>query len=172
MPAPARTLTRRLAAAHEALYPGLARLSRQLDALALRRPLAPVPPVLAALAAELLVAARPFAPAAKRRPPPAGEIVGLATQLGHALSRLDAFEAAHTGWHPALGCFVWLLPEPLPVRRLRQKTTGLVTSAREVRTQGRMRDKLVEAIRIRAAESYDEGYADAANGRVHREQRP
>jgi hypothetical protein len=169
MPASPRPLTRRLAAAHEALYPGLARLSRQLDALAQRRPLAPVPPAVAALAAELLIAARPLAPAARRRPPPAGAALALAAELGHALSRLEAFEAAHTGWHPALGCFVWLLPDPLPVRRLRQKTIGLVTSARDARAQDRLRHKLIESIRIRTAESYDEGYADAASGRAHRE---
>ncbi len=56
-------------------------------------------------------------------------------------------------------------------RGVAPRTTGLVTTARATRTDTRMREKLVEAIRIRNAESYDEGYADARKGRAHRDAR-
>ena len=113
------TLTRTKTEAHEALYPELERLTRQLEAMAARRAGAPVPPATAAIAADLLFDTQRFMGTRRGLPEVAADVGGLATQLGRALAQLDAFEAAHTAWQPDLKCFAWLLREPLPVKRLR-----------------------------------------------------
>jgi hypothetical protein len=123
------SLTRAKAEAHEALYPALARLVGQLEAMAVRKPAAPVPPATRAIAADLLFEAQAFGWNAAHRarrvlPEPAADIGGLATQLGQALALLDAYEAAHSSWNADLNCFAWLLAEPLPIKRLRPETSS------------------------------------------------
>ena len=157
-------LTRQKAEAHEALYPGLARLTRQLEAMAARNPSASVPPASRAIAADLLFEAQRFSGGVRRGlPEVAADIGGLVTQLGRALAQLDAFEAAHSAWSPDLKCFVWLLRDPLPVKRLRQETAAVIKSAKDKRQSAFYRTELVRLMNAKVSESYDEGYRDASS---------
>lgn len=127
------------ALAHEALYPRLESLCRQVEAIASRRPDAAVPPVTRAAAEALLFDALRFrprqrsassragrtprplmvsvsnhagmgaAPHARELPPAPDTFAALATVLGQALATLDAFEARHSAWSAAHGGFVWQL---------------------------------------------------------------
>ena len=166
------TLTRQKAAAHEALYPALERLTRQLEAMAVRKPGAPVPQATSGIAADLLFEAQRFSGVRRGLPEVAADVGGLATQLGRALAQLDAFEAANISWHPELKCFAWQLTDPLPVKRLRQQSAALVTSRDDERHAEYYRQKLVERIELRVAEAYDEGYRHASTGREHRDGTP
>ena len=172
-----KPLTRQTAEAHEALYPALARLAAQLEAMAARRPTAPVPPAARSIAADLLFEAQAFGwhrPSRTRRdlPEPAADVGGLATQLGQALALLDAFEAAHSAWYPDRQCFAWQLLDPLPVRRLRPETSAIVKSAKQQRESDHMRSELIRLMEAKVASSYDQGYADASSGREHRAGEP
>jgi hypothetical protein len=160
------TLTRQKAAAHEALYPELERLTRQLEAMAVKRPGAPVPPATSAIAADLLFDAQRFAGMRRGLPEVAADVGGLATQLGRALAKLDAFEAENSGWNPRLSCFAWSLRDPLPVKRLRQQSDSMKT-AREERDSEGIREKLLKRFDERIERAYDEGYEHASAGRPH-----
>jgi hypothetical protein len=113
------------AAAHEALYPRVERLTRQAEAIGTKRPNAPVPEETRTIAEGLLFDVQAFRPSRTRRglPPAASSFAALASQLGQALAALDAFEAAHSEWNGVLKCRVWrtgFQPEQ-PVARLRQE---------------------------------------------------
>jgi hypothetical protein len=143
-------LTKTKAEAHEALYPALARLVAQLEAMAIRKPAAPVPAATRAIAQDLLFEAQAFTwnpPHRARRPlpEPAADVGGLATQLGQALALLDAFEAAHSVWNADLRCFVWLLAEPVPIKRLRPQAS-VRKAARSSRAVEELRRKIAERI--------------------------
>lgn len=140
------TLTRTKTEAHEALYPELERLTRQLEAMAARRTGAPVPPATAAIAADLLFDTQRFMGTRRGLPEVAADVGGLATQLGRALAQLDAFEAAHTAWQPDLKCFAWLLRDPLPVKRLRQQTDIPPKTPQSSRAVEALRRKIAERI--------------------------
>ncbi|MEO7223780.1 MAG: hypothetical protein ABIY37_15025 [Devosia sp.] len=166
-------LTRQKAEAHEALYPALERLTRQLEATAARNPSAPVPPAARAIAADLLFEAQAFGwnrPGRTRRdlPEPAADAGGLATQLGQALALLDTFEAAHSAFHPEHKCFAWLLADPLPVKRLRPQSAAIIRTAKETRDTDHMRQKILARFDEKYEEGYDKGYADASSGHQHR----
>jgi hypothetical protein len=162
-------LTRQKAEAHEALYPGLERLTRQLEAMAARNPSASVPPAARAIAADLLFDAQRFSAGVRRGlPEVADDLGGLVTQLGRALAQLDAFEAAHSAWNPDLKGFVWLLRDPLPVKRLRQETAAVIKSAKDKRQSDFYRSEVLRLMNAKVADSYDQGYADASSGHQHR----
>ena len=169
-----RPLTRERAALHEALYLQLERLTAQIAAIAQRRPEAPVPEATRAVAADLLYEALEFVEAPDRRrvrgmPEPAGDVGGLATQLGRALSRLDAWEAANSAWNADLKCFVWLLRDPLPVAQLRPQTAAIVKSKAQQSRTDEMRRAIIRRIDARFDEGYDAGFADASNSRQHKD---
>lgn len=149
-------LTRQRAERHEALYPQLQRLTAQVTQLAARRSSAPVPDATRDIARDLLFEAQSFAGARRPRglPEPAADLGGLATQLGRALSELDAFEAANSAWHAELRCFAWQFTDPLPVRRLRPETAAIIKTNAQKRTADEMRRKIV----ARFDEKYEEGY--------------
>ena len=128
-------LTRRKADAHEALFLRLSALTRQVEAMAARRPTAPVPEGLASLAEGALYEARQFAERRQRRdlPVAAPHCGALAAQLGTALAGLVAFEARNSRWDGVLQAQLWQLKGekvPVPVRRLRPK---LDTAAQDER---------------------------------------
>ena len=162
-----KILTRQKAEAHEALYPELARLTRQLEAMAARNPSASVPPAARAIAADLLFEAQAFGwnrPNRTRRdlPEPAADVGGLATQLGQALALLDAFEAAHSAFHAEHKCFVWLLADPLPVKRLRPQSAAIIKTARRKRDMDHIREKILGRLDERYDEGYQAGLRDAS----------
>lgn len=167
-------LTRTKAEAHEALYPALEKLTAQMEAMAARKPAAPVPPAARAVAADLLFDAQRFGwnpPHRTKRPlpEPAADVGGLATQLGQALALLDAYEAAHCVWNADLKCFVWETQgAPLPVRRLRQEPARPQLTERDKRRSEQRRVEIKRKIEAKAEESYDRGYADASSGHEHR----
>ena len=103
-------LTRHTAAAHEALYPQLERLTRHVEAMAVRRPAAPVPAAALAIATDLL------------------------------------FEAQGAPWNPDLKCFAWLLPDPVPVKRLRPEAAVRVRTQHQSRAVETLRRKIAERI--------------------------
>ncbi|MGV8854954.1 MAG: hypothetical protein ACOH2L_09895 [Devosia sp.] len=128
-------LTRRKADAHEALFLRLAALTKQVEAMAARRPAAPVPEGLAVLAEGALYEARQFAERRHRRdlPVAAPHCGALAAQLATVLAGLVAFEARRSRWDGVLQAQIWQLkgePRPVPLRRLRPK---LDTAAQEGR---------------------------------------
>ena len=160
------SLTRAHAARHEALYIKLARLTAQVTTLAERRPDAPVPAATRIIAADLLFDALPFFAAARRAralPEPVADLGGLATQLGHALSQLDVWEAANSAWNADLKCFTWLLREPLPVSRLRRENTAVVKTAQQKRESDRNRRAVYRLIDAKVEEAYRRGFAAASN---------
>lgn len=154
-------LTRARAAAHETLFIKLGALTRQAEALARSRPGGAVPPETRAAAEALLYDAHVVLvgqPRRSKRPrelPVAAETLGgLATQLGQALARLDAYEAAHSRWNAELNCYAWQVAgDPLPVRRLRPELVNAMTE-RETREEEMIRKKIV----ARFAERYEEGF--------------
>ena len=169
-----RPLTRERAALHEALYLQLERLTAQIAAIAQRKPEAPVPSATRGIAADLLYEAQEFAEAPDKRrmrgmPEPAADVGGLATQLGRALSRLDAWEAANSAWNAELKCFVWRLTDPLPVARLRPQTAAIVKSKEQKRQSDHMRHELIRRIDAKFDAGYDAGFADASNSRQHKD---
>jgi hypothetical protein len=151
------TTTKTKAQCHEALYPRLAALGRQIAAIAARRPAAIVPEGVRILAEGLLFDIRPFLAARPRRdlPVAAPDYGALATQLGQALAALDVFEARHTSWHAALKCFVWRVrsEEPLPVGRLRPQTVQQAPSRDKSEA-----DKKHRKVMLRIQEKWDEAY--------------
>ena len=129
-------LTRRKADAHEALFLRLAALTKQVEAMAARRPLAPVPEQLVTLAEGALYEARQFGQRRQRRelPVAAPHCGGLAAQLGTALAGLVAFEARHSRWDSGLKAQLWVIKGervPVPVRRLRPKLDTAIQEARD-----------------------------------------
>ena len=164
-------LTRDRAEAHETLFTKLEALTRQAEAIALRRPDAPVPPETRAAAEALLFDARKMlgqkirpAHPGRRKPgrdfPAAAEtFAGLSTQLGQALAGLDAFEAAHTVWNVDLKCFAWQLngDDALPVRRLRPELLRAPDADRDDKNADYMRQAIVARIRARYEEGYEAG---------------
>jgi len=168
MPKSRSVLTRRRAEAHEALWPRLAVLSRQVEAMALRHPGAAIPAATLALARRLIGEAQAFSRQPLPRPGPeaaAGEAAGLAAQLGQALATLDAFEVANSHWEPGMACIVWTLrDQPLPVARLRQKVARPLQTEKDRREHERMRDAILRRIEERADNAYAEGYAHGAAG--------
>ena len=129
-------LTRRKADAHEALFLRLQALTRQVEAMAARRPTAPVPEDLASLAEGALYEVRQFAQRRHRRdlPVAAAHFGALAAQLGTALAGLVAYEARHSRWDGVLQAQVWSLKGesgPVPLRRLRPKLDTAAQDARD-----------------------------------------
>ena len=158
------SLTRQKAEAHEALYPALEKLAAQVEAIASRKPAAAVPAATGAIAADLLFEAQRFLGLRRGLPEVAADLGGLATQLGRALAGLDAFETAHSAWHPEQKCFVWLLRDPMPVKRLRQVTHGVIKTARDLRLVEERRRKIMRRFEERFTDGYEAGYKDASSG--------
>lgn len=121
---PSPTISRHQADRHEALFPRLASLTKELQVRAARRPLAPVPEPMRLEAEGLLYQSGPFRLGRSRSglacvAPHCG---ALAAQLGTALAELVGFEARHTRWDAELRGPVWLVEGAvLPVRRLQPK---------------------------------------------------
>lgn len=110
----------RQAQAHEALFVRLCALLDQLKPLVARHSGAPVSPVVAKQAAEMLGAAAWFAGSRGVGRAPAPDSAGLVAQLTDAKAQLEHFEAQHSAWDKAQNAHVWLLRRGnLPIRRLR-----------------------------------------------------
>jgi hypothetical protein len=155
---------------HEALYPRLETLTRQVESIAARKPDVSVPAETRAAAEALLFEVIRFRP---RRPlrsqqkggnavataalePSPDNVAALATVLGQALAALGAFEARHTVWSPRHNGFVWLLQHDRvqPVQRLRPKSSAPLESGVD-KNDARLRQKIV----ARFKEHYEEGFA-------------
>ncbi|MEP7239530.1 MAG: hypothetical protein ABI697_01475 [Devosia sp.] len=158
-------LTAALATTHEALYPRLDMLLRQVEAIAARKPEGDVPAETLATAEALLFDTRRFAGRGTGRDlAPAPDSFGaLATVLGQALARLAAFETAHSVWSGPHNGFVWRLPrgELRPVARLRPHT-ALPVHAGDDRETARMRAEIVRRIAAKYDEGFDAGRKAAA----------
>jgi hypothetical protein len=157
------------AAAHEALYLRLERLTRQVETIAARKPEATVPAETRVLAETLLREAQRFLSKAsieRRSIIISHDLAGLATELGQALARLDLFETRHSAWSGEHNCFVWRLrhEEIAPVARLRPKAVGLAKSAEEKRQDQHIRSELTRLIHAKVSDAYEAGYADCQNG--------
>jgi hypothetical protein len=158
-----------LAAAHEALYLKLGRLTRQVETLAARKPDAALPAEMRTLAETLLRQARQFPPRGtleRGSIVKAGDLAGLATELGQGLAKLDLFEAAHSVWSVEHNCFVWKLRQDVvaPVARLRPKAVGFAKSAEEQRLDEHIKRELIRRINAKVSDAYEAGFADCQNG--------
>ncbi len=158
-------LTRRKADRHEAVYVRLARLARQIEAMALRQPALGVPDSLRVAAETLLYDLAPFLPGPRGLGAAAPDMAGLAAQLGQGLAGLDVFEAVNTAWNPEIKARVWLLPgKPLVVRRHHPATTRIETDQQR-QAMTAMRSTVYAQLNRKAAQSYREGYEDGSTGR-------
>lgn len=158
-------LTRVLADRHEALYPRVERLARQVEGAAARRPGAGVPAATRAVAETLLYDLAPFHPGRQGLVAGAPDMGGLATQLGQALAALDVFETSCSAWHPELRCRVWNVDgPPLPVRRLRPQSSVTIRSEKEQRHSSKVREGLIRRMIAKSEQAYEEGYRDANLG--------
>jgi len=168
---PKSDLTPRTAARHEALYPRLATLLRQIEAIALRKPGAPVPSATQTIAEALLFDAQAFGVARKTLVATAADMAGLAAQLGQALAALDAFEAAHSGWDAEFKCFVWQMAngDSLPIARRRLQPVKTPRPAEKRQASKTMRHKIAYMIDAKFSEGYQVGYDDAKNLRPERD---
>jgi len=152
-------LTENLARMHEALYPRLETLARQVEAIAARKPEAEVPPETRTAAEAQLFESQKFGARGGRRSSrallPAPDT---ATALGQALAGLDAFETRHSGWSEKHQCFVWLLPRGVlkPVARLKPHA-NVAAGPESDKRAAFMRAEIIRRIQAK----YDEGY-DAA----------
>ena len=164
---PRSDLTHRLAARHEALYPRIGTLLRQIEAVALRKPAAPVPRATQTIAEALLFDAQAFGVTRKVLVAAAADMAGLATQLGQALAGLDAFEAAHSGWDVELKCYVWHFAngDNAPIARRRQQPVKAPRPADKRQTSRTLRHRIAYMIDAKYSEGYRIGYADALNSR-------
>lgn|GEM_PF-1304332 len=154
---------------HEALFLKLGRLLQQAETVATRRPSAPLPAETRAAAETLLYETEQFlVPRQRNRAlsAAADSFGGLATQLGQAVARLDAFEASHSAWNPQLKCIAWQTPMTgvLPVRRLRPETVAVVDPAADRQRIARLRRAVATRLRERYADGYVKGVEDARNG--------
>jgi len=156
------TLTENLARTHEALYPRLETLARQVEAIAARKPEAEVPPETRTAAEALLFESQKFGTRSRRSrrglEPAPDTYAPLATALGQALAGLDAFETRHSGWSEKHQCFVWLLPRGVlkPVARLKPHA-NVAAGPESDKRAAFMRAEIIRRIQAK----YDEGY-DAA----------
>jgi hypothetical protein len=168
-----RLITRSAADRHEALYPRLATLTAQAEAMAIKRPDAAVAATLATTAETLLYQTQAFLPGRKGGlPAAAADMAGLATQLGQALAALDVYEAANTAWHPELKCRVWIVTgNPLPVRRLRPETNLRFKSEKEKRYSAFIKEDLIRRMIAKSETAYEQGYDDAKQNKPMRESR-
>ncbi len=160
-----RPVSAALAITHEALYPRLEALLRQVEAIAARRPGAPVPAATRAAAEALLFDAQRFAPQRKAGLPAAADTYGpLATALGQALARLSAFETAHSAWSAPHAGFVWRLPRHAlrPVERLRPKSAPPPDPAAD-RESAHIRAELIRRIDAKYDEGFDAGLKAASS---------
>jgi hypothetical protein len=151
---------------HEALVLRLEALLREERPLAARHPEGPVGPALRVAAEALLHDAAQFHPRRGRRekfPPAAGRLGPLAVELGQARAGLEAFELVHSYWSARHKAFVWrTLPEPAPIGRLRPAVAAADPEA--TRENRHIRDEVLRRLKVRIAESYEQGYRDARNG--------
>jgi hypothetical protein len=162
-------ITPERATLHEALFLKLGRLLQQAEAIAARRPSAPLPAETRAAAETLLYETERFlVPRQRNRvlPPAADTFGGLATQLGQAVARLDAFEASHSAWNPQLKCIAWHAPMTgaLPVRRLRPEVVAVFNPEADKKRSAEIRRMIAGRMRERYADGYVKGVKDAQNG--------
>ncbi len=179
-------LSLNLALTHEALYPRLESLCRQVEAIASRKPDSDVPPETRTAAEALLFDAlrfrRPSTKALAPNPssracrgtnhtprvlPPAPETyAALATALGQALASLDAFETKHSAWSASHNGFVWQLPrnELRPVERLRPKSTRPAAAAGDDRRAAKRRADLLRRIEAKYDDAFEAGLKAATEG--------
>lgn len=145
-------VTHALAERHEALWLSLAALHKDIAALAAKKPAAPVSEPVRITAEGLLSDCVPFIRRRSHRlPVAAGDLAGLAVQLGQALAGLEAWEAANSQWRADLNAFVWKVKaaEPLPVMRLRPRLVPANLTGPDPKRAAesrKIRDKLVERI--------------------------
>lgn len=146
---PNPSISRRLAAQHEAVYLRLVALTRQVEALAARRPELGVPEPVRVLAEAVLFDSRVFhqpRPSARCLPAAAPHYGALAAQLASAVAALVAFEARHSGWDDRLKAFLWRVEgKSLPIQRLRPQLDSK-SYASEQKQSHDLRDKLARQI--------------------------
>jgi hypothetical protein len=115
--------TQALAERHEALWLSLTTLHKDIIALGAKKPGAPVSEPVRIAAEGLLSDCAAFTRKRNERlPVAAGDLAGLAVQLGQALAGLEAWESRHTSWDARWNCRVWQVAgAALPVMRLKPK---------------------------------------------------
>lgn len=153
---PAGKTTHAMAERHEALFLALAALHKDVIALGAKKPGATVPEGLRVTVEGLLSDCAPFARRrGERLPVAAGDMAGLAAQLGQALALLEAFESRHTVTDERFNCRMWRVAGPdLPVMRLKPPAAAL---QRRV-DMADVRQKLAERIDGRNRAIYQEGF--------------
>jgi hypothetical protein len=160
-------LTREIVLAQERLYRRVATLLRQVERGAVGRPGAPVPAASRAVVAGLLAEAKKLLgrPAGAGA---AGEVAGLAVQLGQLLAELESFEARHAVWIAAENCICWDLPgAPRPISRLLpQKTRRPDPPSQPVEDVEAIRSKLHRRLLVRENHRYMQGYRHGQAGRA------
>lgn len=120
-PAKAPKTSRRMAERHEILFPKLQALTRQVEAMARRKPEQAVPEKLRTEAEALLFDAELFRQKMRGSAPPvaAPRMDGLAAQLAGAMTVLLGFEARYTQWDARFNEPVWKVPDVImKIRRL------------------------------------------------------
>jgi hypothetical protein len=144
---PPRRTSRALAERHEAVWLEMTALTRQVAAIAGRRPDAMVPGTVRVVAGALIAEAACFArPRGEELPVVAGDYAGLAVQLGRIVARLDHWESLHTAWDPRLRCQSWVFRYgTMPVRRLRPEV-NLLPHNGEDPEMARIREQLAARI--------------------------
>jgi hypothetical protein len=161
------TVTPLQAERHEALVVRLEAVLRELRPLAARHPDVAVDAPLRTLAETLLFEMRRALPRQDREPFPqvAETFAALVVQLGQALAALEVFEVRHSLWSPPHQAYVWRLGRgrSQPVARLRPRLAQQAEAER--RDSDRMRREIVRRIEAKADAAYEQGYADAQNGK-------
>lgn len=160
-------LTREIVLAQERLYRRVVVLLRQVERGAVGRPGAPVPAASRAVANGLFAAAKKLLgrPAGAGM---AGEVAGLAVQLGQLQAELESFEARHAVWIAAENCVCWDLPDaPQPISRLLPRQTRRPEPpSQPVEDVEAIRSKLHRRLLVRENHRYMQGYRHGQAGRA------
>ena len=164
MPTPLTPATARL---HEALYPRVTALLKQVERAAAKHPEQPIPPATLGVARGLFGEARKVLGRAVG--PRAGlgfaDLGGLSLGLGQLVARLEGFEAAHSGFSKKARCVVWHVAGPvLPVTRLKPPGVEAGPVAPDDARLSPARLQLTRLVMARYAAGYDQGYRDASAG--------
>ena len=151
-------ITHPLAERHEALWLAVTALHKDVLALGAKKPTAPVSEIVRIQAESLLSDCAPFIRQRRERlPVAAGDLAGLAVQLGQALAGLDAFESQHTIWDDRFACRLWQVAGAnLPVKRLKPPSAAMAMPRRDMAD---LRHKLAQRIDGRQRAAYEEGFA-------------
>ncbi|WP_375452309.1 hypothetical protein [uncultured Devosia sp.] len=149
--------THALAERHEALWLSLTALHKDLVALGAKKPDAAVSEPVRIVAEGLLSDGLPFTRQRRERfPVAAGDLAGLAVQLGQALAGLDVWESLNTTWDERYKCRIWRVDGAYrPVMRLKPPALALKHPRDDMAD---IRRKLVQRLDARQRATYQQGF--------------